>query len=77
MVQFANGDWAKNLTIDEDNEKTLHQRIEMSVEKHTKKVSECMQSVTKLRYNLLGYRRLKYDQRERFAQLTDGETSLP
>ena len=72
MIHFAYRDWAKNLTVDEDYEKTLHQRIEMTetrnnkAERHAFIEKEFMQSEAKLSYNFLGSGRPKNDRIEAF-----------
>jgi len=81
MIHFAYRDWAKNLTVDADDEKTLHHRIEMTakrnskVKRHAFIKKEFMQSGAKLSYNFLGNGQPRNDNVKSFAQLTDGGTS--
>lgn len=59
MVELPNRDRAKNLTVDEDDEKTLHQRIEMTTTRRRKIAGEAfienefMKCGAKLSHNFL------------------------
>jgi hypothetical protein len=82
MVHFAYRNWAKNLVVDEDDEKTLHHWIEMTAKRNSKVEIHAFiekkftQSGAKLSDNFVGNERPRNDN-VRFAQLTDGGTSPP